>query len=81
MSLSVTDTGIGIPAAAITRLFQPFSQIDFGRDRRPGGAGLGLPIVKSLAQLHGGSAEVQSIEGEGATVTVNLPAWRIQAQA
>jgi light-regulated signal transduction histidine kinase (bacteriophytochrome) len=80
LSFSVEDTGIGIPAEAITRLFQPFSQIDSGRDRRLGGAGLGLSIVKSLAQLHGGSAEAHSVEGEGATFRVSLPAWRIEAE-
>jgi light-regulated signal transduction histidine kinase (bacteriophytochrome) len=81
LSLSVVDTGIGIPAGAIGRLFQPFSQIESGRDRRLGGAGLGLSIVKSLAQLHGGSAEVHSVEGQGATFKVSLPAWRIEAAA
>jgi light-regulated signal transduction histidine kinase (bacteriophytochrome) len=81
VSLSVVDTGIGIPPEAIMRLFQPFSQVDSGRDRQLGGAGLGLSIVKSLAQLHGGSAIAQSVEGQGSTFTVTLPAWRIQAAA
>jgi len=79
LSFSVADTGIGIPAEAIGRLFQPFSQIDSGRDRRLGGAGLGLSIVRSLAQLHGGAAEAQSVEGKGTTFKVSLPAWRIEA--
>jgi light-regulated signal transduction histidine kinase (bacteriophytochrome) len=81
LSFSVADTGIGIPVGAIARLFQPFSQIESGRDRRLGGAGLGLSIVKSLAQLHGGSVEVHSVEGQGATFKVSLPAWRIEAAA
>lgn len=81
VALTVTDTGIGIPFDAVGKLFQPFSQVDSSLGRRQGGSGLGLSIVKSLAQLHGGSVGLESAEGRGSTFTVRLPAWRMEAAA
>ncbi|HEX8794453.1 MAG TPA: hybrid sensor histidine kinase/response regulator [Polyangiaceae bacterium] len=70
----VTDTGLGIPPGMIARLFEAFAQADRTLDRTEGGIGLGLALVRSLVQLHGGTAEGAS-EGpdRGSTFTVRLP--------
>lgn len=67
----VSDDGVGIPAEVLPAVFQPFeAHASQGRRR---GAGLGLSIVKSLVELHGGSIDIRSEMGEGTTVTVRLP--------
>ena len=72
--LEVKDTGIGIDPALLPRLFQPFSQGASGLARTNGGLGLGLALVKALAELHGGSVEASSDgPGRGSTFTVRLP--------
>ncbi len=71
--LEVTDTGIGIPAESIPRLFERFYRVDKGRAREEGGTGLGLAIVKHVAQAHGGQVEVESRVGRGSTFRVRLP--------
>ncbi|MEM6799025.1 MAG: ATP-binding protein [Planctomycetota bacterium] len=71
--VDVTDTGIGIPADALPRVFERFFRVDKARSREVGGTGLGLAIVKHLAQAFGGSVSVQSEEGVGTTFTVSLP--------
>jgi PAS domain S-box-containing protein len=73
LELSVTDGGIGISPANMGKLFQAFTQIDSSLARRFEGTGLGLAMVKQLAELHGGSVAVASAEGEGACFTVWLP--------
>ncbi|CAA7616180.1 chemotaxis protein CheB [Magnetospirillum sp. SS-4] len=78
MSISVTDTGIGIKAADIARVLMPFEQggqRTLVKERE--GVGLGLPISKSLMELHGGSLGIESAEGRGTTVTVRFPAERL----
>ncbi|GIV95785.1 MAG: hypothetical protein KatS3mg057_0442 [Herpetosiphonaceae bacterium] len=65
---SVRDTGIGIPAGYLQRLFQPFSQVDASTTRRYGGTGLGLAISKRLAELMGGGMWIESQVGSGTTV-------------
>ncbi|MEO7082892.1 MAG: PAS domain S-box protein [Gemmatimonadaceae bacterium] len=71
--ISVTDCGIGISKEGMERLFQPFSQIDSGLARKFEGTGLGLAMVKLLAELHGGTVAVESAEGEGSRFTVWIP--------
>jgi PAS domain S-box-containing protein len=73
LKISVIDSGIGITAEGLERLFKPFSQIDAGLSRKFEGTGLGLAVVKVLAELHGGAVAVESAVGEGSCFTVWLP--------
>jgi two-component system, OmpR family, phosphate regulon sensor histidine kinase PhoR len=75
--LSVTDTGVGIPADSIPRLTERFYRVDKSRDRATGGTGLGLAIVKHVLQRHGARLEVQSKLGAGSTFTCRFPADRV----
>ncbi|MDR1060448.1 MAG: hypothetical protein LBL83_04370, partial [Clostridiales bacterium] len=74
VSVSVSDTGIGIPGEAQERVFERFYRVDKSRSRKTGGTGLGLAIVKHIAQAHGASVSLKSKLGEGTTVTVEFPA-------
>lgn len=69
----VTDTGIGISNRDLHRLFQPFVQLDSGLNRQYEGTGLGLVMVKQIAELHDGQVLVTSVLGQGSTFTVALP--------
>ncbi len=69
----VRDNGIGIPASEIERVFTPFEKIRQQKSKRRGGAGLGLALVKSIVQMHGGDVSIKSKEGEGTEVTFRLP--------
>jgi PAS domain S-box-containing protein len=69
----VSDTGIGIAPEALSGLFQPFVQVDSGLNRAYDGTGLGLVLVRRLAELHGGSVGVDSAVGEGSRFWVMLP--------
>ncbi len=73
LEISVTDSGIGISPEGLNHLFLPFSQIDSGLARKAQGTGLGLVMVKLLAELHGGAVAVASEEGKGSRFTVWLP--------
>jgi signal transduction histidine kinase len=73
----VVDTGIGIALEDIPKALSPFHQIDNRLNRRYQGTGLGLPLSKSLIEMHGGSLDLQSQVGVGTTVTVRFPAERI----
>jgi len=75
--LIVQDTGIGIAKTAQDLIFEPFRQADERLARAKGGTGLGLPLVRRLAELHGGSATVESQPGHGSRFVVSLPADRV----
>jgi PAS domain S-box-containing protein len=72
LTIEVTDTGIGIPADRLDRLFKSFSQVDSSTTRHYGGTGLGLSIVKRLAELMGGEVGVRSERGQGSTFWVRV---------
>ena len=73
----VADTGIGMSPDQVAQALKPFEQIDSSLARRHEGTGLGLPLTKSLVELHGGSFEIESAPGKGTTVRVRLPAERV----
>lgn len=74
--IGVVDTGVGLDPEDIPRALEPFVQVSRDRTREAGGAGLGLPLSKRLAELHDGRLEIESRPGEGTAVRVTLPAWR-----
>ena len=71
--LDVTDSGIGIPPAALPHVFKRFYRVDDSRSREPGGAGLGLSIVKSICTAHGALVEVRSTPGAGSAFRIRQP--------
>lgn len=73
VSFCVWDTGIGIEPAHLSFLFQPFVQVDSQLARKQGGTGLGLALVRRMAELHGGWVEVKSTPGKGTRFVVTLP--------
>ncbi len=76
MLIEVLDTGIGIPAEALPRVFDRFFRVDPSRSRASGGTGLGLSIVQGIAQLHRGNVEITSQPGVGTQVTLSMPLRR-----
>ena len=78
--IAVRDTGIGIADEHIVKVFEPFSQVDSSLSRQHAGTGLGLPLVKALMELHGGTVELESCLGDGTTVTAIFPADRVPAR-
>ncbi|EFN59886.1 hypothetical protein CHLNCDRAFT_132895 [Chlorella variabilis] len=76
VSVSVHDTGIGIPQDRLEDIFAPFAQVDMSTTRRYGGTGLGLNLVKQLVEAHGGAITVASRQGKGSVFTFTLRVWR-----
>ena len=73
VELAVEDTGRGIPADVLPRVFDQFYRVDKSRSRSTGGAGIGLTIVRKLVEAHGGTVRAESRPGEGARFVVTLP--------
>ncbi len=78
VTLAVRDSGPGIPAGEVDRIFDKFHQVKRNRVRGGAGSGLGLPISRQLVEMHGGRLTVESALGQGSTFTVVLP---LSAQA
>jgi two-component system, OmpR family, heavy metal sensor histidine kinase CusS len=71
--IEVSDTGVGIPAEALPKVFDRFFRVDSSRSQSSGGTGLGLSIVQSIVLLHGGNVEISSQPGQGTRVTLHMP--------
>ncbi len=77
LDIVVADTGIGMKPADIPKALERFGQVDSALHRKYEGTGLGLPISKTLIELHGGTLKLTSVVGKGTTATVHLPASRV----
>jgi signal transduction histidine kinase len=74
--VTVADTGIGIAPEDLNRVLEPFVQVDSSLSRRHQGTGLGLPAVRGIMQLHGGTIALQSTLGHGTNATITFPPER-----
>ncbi len=81
VEITVSDNGIGIPAAEVERIFERFYRVDYARSRANGGTGFGLAIVKHIAAIHGGDVSVWSQVGQGSTFTIKIPAHLHEARS
>ncbi len=81
LELAVRDTGTGIPAAELPHVFERFRRVAGARSRTHEGTGIGLALVQELVRLHGGTVEAQSVEGEGSTFSVSIPAGKAHLPA
>ncbi|MBD0415880.1 PAS domain-containing sensor histidine kinase [Oryzicola mucosus] len=77
MTLSIEDTGCGIPKHALTKLGRPFEQVQNQFSKNHTGSGLGLAISRSLAEMHGGAMKIRSTEGVGTIVSVRIPVRKV----
>src|SRR5262249_539154 len=73
IAISVADNGIGMTPEELQKAILPFGQVDSELARQRKGTGIGLTLVKSLAELHGGTLDIVSAKGLGTTATLNLP--------
>jgi len=78
VALYVADTGVGMSPAQIATAMQPFRQVDGGLARQQEGTGLGLPLAKAFAELHGASFDISSTPGTGTTALIRFPIHRIK---
>jgi signal transduction histidine kinase len=74
----VSDTGIGIAEGDLARVMRPFVQVESATSRRFAGTGLGLPLARRLVELHGGTLTLASVQGQGTTATMVIPASRLR---
>lgn len=81
LTLIVEDDGNGIPDSELKLILEPFGQVEDSYSRSQGGVGLGLPIVRSLVEAHGGRFTIQSVLGEGTRASVELPGSRVKRRA
>ena len=72
-AIVVEDQGPGVPREALDHMFEPFYRVDEARDRRSGGAGLGLAITRQIVTLHGGSVRALNREAGGLEMRITLP--------
>ena len=72
-TLSVSDSGLGIPEETLAHIYERFYRVDKSHSREIGGTGLGLAITKNAVLMHRGSITVDSVEGEGSCFTVKIP--------
>ncbi|MGH8613125.1 MAG: heavy metal sensor histidine kinase [Gammaproteobacteria bacterium] len=79
VEVTVTDTGFGIPADHLPKIFERFYRVDPARSQQPNASGLGLAIVKSIMALHGGTVNVQSELGKGSTFSLSFPLGGVSA--
>ena len=78
--INVADNGVGIPEEDLPHVFQRFYRVKQGRqDLARSGSGLGLPIAKWIAEAHNGTISIESVLGQGTTVTIDLPLHRPRA--
>ncbi len=75
--MTISDSGIGIPSDQIEKVLSPFHQVDSNLNRKYEGAGLGLPLAKTLTQHLGGTFALESQEGQGTCVTLTFPKDRM----
>src|SRR3546814_426260 len=78
LRMTVADTGVGIPAADIERVLEPFAQVQAAQNADQLGTGLGLSLVKSLVERHGGLLTIESAVGRGTSATLTFPAYRLR---
>jgi signal transduction histidine kinase len=76
VSLTVDDEGPGIPESQRQAMLEPFNRLETSRNRTTGGAGLGLAVVRSVVEGHGGTIEIAEARRSGTRVTVELPVFR-----
>ena len=81
LTITITDTGVGIPPEHLERVLRPFEQIEDHLTKENAGTGLGLPIARALSELHGGNLTLSSDLGIGTTVALRLPSERIHGVA
>ena len=79
LAIAVSDTGIGMKREEVPRALEPFVQLHHHMNKAYGGTGLGLPLVRALMRLHGGSITIDSAEGSGTTVTIRFPRSRMRS--